>query len=110
MSGESGASSTPDDRNSLMRLPREIGPVHFVGIGGIGMSGIAEVLANLGYAVQGSDIAESANVQRLRARNIPVAIGHDARNVANADVIVVSSAIKADNPELVAARGARLPV
>ena len=93
-----------------MKLPRDIGPVHFVGIGGIGMSGIAEVLANLGYTVQGSDAAEGANVKRLREKGIKVSVGHDARNVDGADVVVVSSAIKPDNPELIAARAARLPV
>jgi UDP-N-acetylmuramate--alanine ligase len=93
-----------------MKLPRDIGPVHFVGIGGIGMSGIAEVLANLGYTVTGSDVAESANVKRLREKGIAVAIGHKAENLNGADVVVVSSAIKRDNPELVAARAKRLPV
>jgi UDP-N-acetylmuramate--alanine ligase len=93
-----------------MKLPRDIGPIHFVGIGGIGMSGIAEVLVNLGYTVRGSDVAESANVKRLRENGIAVAIGHDANNVDGADVVVVSSAIKRDNPELVAARTQRLPV
>ena len=93
-----------------MKLPRDIGPVHFVGIGGIGMSGIAEVLANLGYTVTGSDVADSANVKRLRDMGIKVAIGHKAENIDGADVVVVSSAIKQDNPELVAARGKRLPV
>jgi len=93
-----------------MKLPRDIGPVHFVGIGGIGMSGIAEVLANLGYTVTGSDVAEGANVKRLRDKGIKVAIGHQADNVNGADVVVVSSAIKPDNPELVAARAKRLPV
>ena len=93
-----------------MKLPRDIGPVHFVGIGGIGMSGIAEVLANLGYTVTGSDVADSANVKRLRDKNIKVAIGHKAENIDGADVVVVSSAIKRDNPELVAARAKRLPV
>src|SRR5512133_722701 len=93
-----------------MKLPRDIGPVHFVGIGGIGMSGIAEVLANLGYNVTGSDIADSANVKRLRDKGIKVSIGHKADNVDNAAVVVVSSAIKRDNPELVAARARRLPV
>jgi len=76
-----------------MKLPRDIGPIHFVGIGGIGMSGIAEVLANLGYTVRGSDVADSANVKRLRDKGIAVAIGHAAGNVEGADVIVVSSAI-----------------
>ena len=93
-----------------MKLPRDIGPIHFVGIGGIGMSGIAEVLSNLGYSVRGSDIAESANVARLRKLGIAVAIGHEAENVEGAAVVVVSSAIRRDNPELAAAREARLPV
>jgi UDP-N-acetylmuramate--alanine ligase len=94
----------------MKQLKEDIGPVHFVGIGGIGMSGIAEVLANLGHRVQGSDVAESANVQRLRARGIPVAIGHRAENLGEAKVVVVSSAIKRENPELVAAREKLLPV
>jgi UDP-N-acetylmuramate--alanine ligase len=93
-----------------MKLPRDIGPVHFVGIGGIGMSGIAEVLANLGYSVTGSDVADSANVKRLRDKGVRVAIGHKAENIDGADVVVVSSAIKRDNPELIAARIKRLPV
>jgi len=93
-----------------MKLPRDIGPIHFVGIGGIGMSGIAEVLANQNYKVRGSDVAESANVQRLRSRGIEVAIGHDAKNLGDAEVVVVSSAIKRDNPELIEARARGLPV
>src|SRR5579872_2903460 len=93
-----------------MRLPRDIGPVHFVGIGGIGMSGIAEVMVNLGYAVQGSDQTESANVKRLREKGVRIAIGHSAENLNGARVVVVSSAIKPDNPELVGARAQRLPV
>src|SRR5947209_9706168 len=93
-----------------MKLPHDIGPIHFVGIGGIGMSGIAEVLVNLGYTVRGSDVAEGGNVKRLREKGIAVAVGHAAENVAGASVVVVSSAIKRDNPELVAARAARLPV
>jgi UDP-N-acetylmuramate--alanine ligase len=93
-----------------MRLPRDIGPVHFVGIGGIGMSGIAEVLVNLGYAVQGSDQAESANVKRLRDKGVKIAIGHAAENLDTARVVVVSSAIRQDNAELIAARAQRLPV
>ena len=67
-----------------MKLPRDIGPIHFVGIGGIGMSGIAEVLANLGYTVRGSDVAESANVKRLRENGIAVVVGHAAKNVEGA--------------------------
>jgi UDP-N-acetylmuramate--alanine ligase len=93
-----------------MRLPREIGPIHFVGIGGIGMSGIAEVLANLGYTVQGSDASENANVVRLREKGVKVYLGHNAGNVDGADVVVVSTAIKRDNPELMAARSRRIPV
>jgi UDP-N-acetylmuramate--alanine ligase len=93
-----------------MKLPRDIGPMHFIGIGGIGMSGIAEVLVNLGYTVQGSDQTESANVKRLRDKGVKIAIGHAAENLAGASVVVISSAIKADNPELVAARAQRLPV
>jgi UDP-N-acetylmuramate--alanine ligase len=93
-----------------MKLPREIGPIHFVGIGGIGMSGIAEVLINLGYTVQGSDASDNANVKRLREKGAKVSIGHKAENLDGAEVLVVSSAIKRDNPELVAAREKRLPV
>jgi UDP-N-acetylmuramate--alanine ligase len=93
-----------------MKLPRHIGPIHFVGIGGIGMSGIAEVLVNLGYTVIGSDVADNANVRRLREKGVAVTIGHKAENIDGADVIVVSSAIGQDNPELVAARLKRLPV
>src|SRR5215212_9839107 len=93
-----------------MKLPREIGPIHFIGIGGIGMSGIAEVLMNLGYTVQGSDASDNANVKRLRDKGATVFIGHKAENVDRAEVMVVSSAIQRDNPELVAAREKRLPV
>jgi len=93
-----------------MKLPSKIGPIHFVGIGGIGMSGIAEVLVNLGYTVIGSDVSENANVKRLRDKGVKIAIGHKAENVDGADVVVVSSAIKQDNPELVTARLKRLPV
>ena len=94
----------------MRTMPLTIGRIHFVGIGGIGMSGIAEVLNNLGYQAQGSDVAESANVQRLRDLGIPVVIGHDAANVAEAQVVVVSSAIKADNPEVAAAQMKMIPV
>jgi UDP-N-acetylmuramate--alanine ligase len=93
-----------------MKLPRELGPIHFVGIGGIGMSGIAEVLMNLGYSVQGSDVAENANVLRLRAKGAEIHIGHDAGNLGAAEVVVVSTAIKRDNPEVQAARERRLRV
>jgi UDP-N-acetylmuramate--alanine ligase len=93
-----------------MRLPAELGPIHFVGIGGIGMSGIAEVLMNIGYKVQGSDVAENANVLRLRDKGAIVHIGHKAENLGDAEVVVVSTAIKRDNPELVSARSLRMPV
>lgn len=93
-----------------MRLPREIGPIHFVGIGGIGMSGIAEVLVNLGYAVQGSDASDNYNLDRLRKKGATVSVGHKAGNIDGAAVVVVSSAIKRDNPELMAARERRIPV
>jgi UDP-N-acetylmuramate--alanine ligase len=93
-----------------MKLPRDLGPIHFVGIGGIGMSGIAEVLLNLGYKVQGSDASENANVKRLIEKGAVIFIGHDAKNLGDAGVVVVSTAIKRDNPELSAAREKRLPV
>ena len=88
----------------------EIGTIHFVGIGRIGMSGIAEVMANLGYSVQGSDIAESYVVEGLRKRGIKVMIGHGAENVGDAAVVVTSTAVKRENPEVVAALEARIPV
>src|SRR5213595_1550910 len=93
-----------------MKLPRDIGAIHFVGIGGIGMSGIAEVLINLGYTVQGSDASDSANVRRLREKGAKISIGHSAAALGDAEVVVVSTAIKRDNPELIAARAKRLPV
>src|SRR5262245_51860154 len=91
-------------------VPFDIGPVHFVGIGGIGMSGIAEVMKNLGYAVQGSDARESANTERLRKQGIGIHIGHAAENVSGAGVVVISSAIKGGNPEVDAARALGLPI
>ncbi|HZR70742.1 MAG TPA: UDP-N-acetylmuramate--L-alanine ligase [Burkholderiales bacterium] len=84
--------------------------VHFVGIGGAGMSGIAEVLLKLGYQVSGSDVAESATTQRLQERGAKVHIGHDPGHVRGADVVVISTAIKHDNPEIAAARGEHIPV
>ena len=84
--------------------------VHFVGIGGVGMGGIAEVLLNLGYRVSGSDLRENAVTQRLQELGATVMIGHHARNVRRVDVVVVSSAITTDNPEIAAARAARIPV
>ncbi|MBV9816366.1 MAG: UDP-N-acetylmuramate--L-alanine ligase, partial [Alphaproteobacteria bacterium] len=94
----------------MRALPRSIGPIHFVGIGGIGMSGIAEVLHNLGYRVQGSDLADSPNVRRLADLGIPVAVGHEAENLGAAEVVVTSSAVKPDNAEVIAARVRRIPV
>ena len=94
----------------MRTLPLNIGVIHFVGIGGIGMSGIAEVMHNLGYAVQGSDQAEGANVIRLRQLGIKAMIGHEAENLGEARVVVISSAVKPDNPEVVAARDAMIPV
>ena len=94
----------------MRMLPIDVGVIHFVGIGGIGMSGIAEVLHALGHKVQGSDASESANVERLRARGISVMIGHEAEHLGHARVVVISSAVKMDNPEVVAARAARIPV
>jgi UDP-N-acetylmuramate--alanine ligase len=91
-------------------LPFPVGPVHFVGIGGIGMSGIAEVMLNLGYQVQGSDIKANPNVERLREQGAKVAIGHAGENVEGAGAIVVSSAIRPENPELIAARANKIPV
>jgi UDP-N-acetylmuramate--alanine ligase len=93
-----------------MKLPRELGPIHFVGIGGIGMSGIAEVLINLGYDVQGSDASENANVKRLCEKGARIFIGHSADHLGQAAVVVVSTAIRRDNPELASARERRIPV
>src|SRR5690606_27415454 len=91
-------------------LYRDFRRVHFVGIGGVGMSGIAEVLCNLGYAVSGSDRAENAATRRLAGLGVRIDLGHDAAHVADADVLVVSSAIDPRNPELVAARERRIPI
>ena len=94
----------------MKSLPLSIGTIHFVGIGGIGMSGIAEILHNLNYAVQGSDIADGANVKRLRDLGIDISIGHRGENLGNAEVVVISSAVKSDNPEVVEARLRLIPV
>src|ERR687889_404930 len=93
-----------------MKLPPKLGPIHFIGIGGIGMSGIAEVMQTLGYTVQGSDAADNYNVKRLAEKGIRTFVGHKAENVDGAEVVVVSTAIKRDNPELTVAREKRLPV
>ena len=94
----------------MRSLPLDIGMIHFVGIGGIGMSGIAEVMHNLGYQVQGSDLAQGANVKRLQTMGIEVAHGHAAGHLGEAEVVVISSAVKPDNPEVTAARERFLPV
>ncbi len=94
----------------MREMPLTIGTIHFVGIGGIGMSGIAEILHNLGYSVQGSDLSENANVVRLRALGVPIEIGHRGENIGDSQVVVVSSAVKPDNPEVVAARTRQVPV
>lgn len=93
----------------MSRLPLQIGPLHFIGIGGIGMSGIAEVMHNLGYKIQGSDASESGNVKRLRELGIKISIGHAREHLGEAAVVVYSSAVKADNPELAAARARHTP-
>ena len=95
-------------RSGQTRMPLSIGAIHFIGIGGIGMSGIAEVMRNLGYSVQGSDSADGANVRRLRSLGIPITVGQRAENLGEAQVVVYSSAVKLDNPELQAARAAGL--
>ena len=97
----------PNEPHQLLGRSRR---VHFVGIGGIGMSGIAELLATLGHTVSGSDLRRSELTDRLQTMGVRIAIGHDAANVGDADVVVVSSAIAADNPEVAAARARRLPV
>ena len=94
----------------MSELPLSIGTLHFTGIGGIGMSGIAEILFELGYQVQGSDVAENANVRRLRNKGIPVTCGQKAENIDDASIVVISTAIKPDNPELLAARERFLPI
>ena len=94
----------------MKMMPLTIGTIHFVGIGGIGMSGIAEVMHNLGYSVQGSDLAENANVGRLRGLGVAIAIGHDVANLGEAEVVVVSSAVDTNNPEVDAARRQLIPI
>ena len=84
--------------------------IHFIGIGGAGMSGIAEVLLNLGYRVSGSDIHESAATARLQQFGADIHIGHHAKNIGNAEAVVISTAVTGDNPEVLAARAAHIPV
>lgn len=94
----------------MANIPQHISKIHFVGIGGIGMSGIAEILHHQGMAVQGSDIAENANIQRLQEIGIEISIGHNASNIKDAQAVVVSSAVRSDNPELTEAKNQFLPI
>ncbi len=98
--------------NNIYRVPemRRIRQIHFVGIGGSGMCGIAEVLLNQGYQISGSDLNESANTERLQQLGASVMLGHQSENISEADVVVISSAVKSDNPEVVAAKEQRIPV
>src|SRR5215472_16090414 len=91
-------------------VPFDLGPVHFIGIGGIGMSGIAEIMLRTGYVVQGSDARASANTERLESLGARIFIGHDAQQLDGASVVVHSTAVRDDNPEMVAARERRLPL
>lgn len=93
-----------------MRMPQGLGPIHIVGIGGIGMSAIAEVLHDRGHEVQGSDLKMGANIERLRAKGIVCSIGHKAENIGASKFVVASTAVKADNPELEAARSESIPI
>ena len=94
----------------LRPVPFNLGPIHFIGIGGIGMSGIAEIMLRIGYVVQGSDAKASANTERLEKLGARIFIGHDAAHIDGASAIVYSTAVKPDNPEMVAARQARIPL
>jgi UDP-N-acetylmuramate--alanine ligase len=94
----------------LRPVPFALGPIHFIGIGGIGMSGIAEIMLRIGYVVQGSDAKASANTERLEQLGAKIFVGHDAGHVSGASAVVYSTAVKADNPEMVAARAARVPL
>ena len=91
-------------------MNRRIKHVHFVGAGGIGMCGLAELLHNQGYRVTGSDLRAGPTVERLRSLGIPVAIGHASGHVGDADVVVYSSAVRASNPELLEAESRKIPV
>ena len=95
----------------LRPVPFDLGPVHFVGIGGIGMSGIAEIMLKIGYSVQGSDAKSGANTERLEKLGAKIFIGHDAAHVGEGvSAVVYSTAVKADNPEMAAARERRIPL
>ena len=97
-------------KNSMNPFSKDIGVIHFIGIGGIGMSGIAEILCNLGYKISGSDINKSSNVNRLIEMGIKVHIGQRAENIKNVSIIVISSAIPEDNVELVAGALNKIPI
>ena len=94
----------------MSKLPLSIGLIHFIGIGGIGMSGIAEVLNELGYNVSGSDIIENSNTERLKNLNIKVYIGHKSRNVHGAQIVIISTAISKNNIELIEAKNKKIPI
>ena len=96
--------------NRRRPVPFELGPVHFIGIGGIGMSGIAEIMLRIGYTVQGSDAKASANTERLEKLGAKIFIGHEGSQVEGASAVVYSTAVKPDNPEMQAARERRLPL
>ena len=98
------------DHSSLTPFMQRVRKVHFIGIGGVGMSGIAEVMNTIGYEVSGSDMSEGAVPEKLKAAGIKVFKGHAAENIRNADVVVTSSAISADNPEIQVARARMIPV
>ncbi|MBN8453787.1 UDP-N-acetylmuramate--L-alanine ligase [Accumulibacter sp.] len=91
-------------------MKHKVKSIHFVGIGGAGMSGIAEVLANLGFTVSGSDLADSSTTRRLAGLGVRTVVGHAAENVSTADAVVISSAVRSDNPEVIAARARKVPV
>lgn len=95
---------------NLKTIPFDIGKIHFIGIGGIGMSGIAEILHNLGYKISGSDLSDNYNVKRLRKLGIEVHIGHDSKNIDGASIIVKSTAVLNVNPEIIAAREKKIPI
>src|ERR1700760_2324325 len=95
----------------LRPVPFALGPIHFIGIGGIGMSGIAEIMLRIGYVVQGSDAQASANTERLEKLGATIFVGHDAAHVGeHVSAVVYSTAVKPDNPEMVAARERRIPL
>src|SRR5207244_4486250 len=97
-------------RRRAASMKHAVKHVHFVGIGGAGMSGIAEILHNLGYTVSGSEQATSATTRRLALLGIRIAAGHDARHIEGAEAVVTSTAVRGDNPEVIAARAKRVPV